>query len=166
MIKHQMKFLSGQEEIEAINYFNEAAKTALNSTCLKSRCGSIIVKGNEIIGSGFNSPPKNLESQRRCGQDKQKLHAKVTDKTCCMHAEERAIIDALIKNAGKILESRLYFARLDKEGNLAKAGKPYCTICSKLALDVGISEFILWHENGICVYNTEEYNKISYQYQD
>jgi len=161
-----MKFLSGQEEIEAIKYFNKAAETALNSTCLRSKCGAVIVKDNEIIGYGFNSPPGNLESQRRCTKDKQKLHAKVTDKTCCVHAEERAIIDGLRKNPGKILESRLYFIRLDKKGILAKAGKPYCTICSKLSLDVGIAEFVLWHENGICVYNAIEYNNLSYKYSD
>lgn len=47
-----------------------------------------------------------------------------------------------------------------------KAGKPYCTICSKLALDVGIKEFALWHEEGITIYNTEEYNTLSYQYNE
>jgi len=27
-----------------------------------------------------------------------------------------------------------------------------------MALDAGISEFVLWHEKGVCVYNTEEYS--------
>lgn len=93
-------------------------------------------------------------------------HKKVTDKTCCVHAEQRAIMDALRKNSEKLSGSRLYFIRLDKAGNTSKAGKPYCTICSKMALDAGISEFVLWHEEGICVYDTEEYNTLSYEYTE
>ena len=57
-----------REEVEAANlYLSEAGKIALlNSSCLRARCGSVIVNDNEIIGRGFNSPTRNLESQRRC----------------------------------------------------------------------------------------------------
>jgi len=91
---------------------------------------------------------------------------KITDKTCCVHAEQRAIMDALRNNPSKIEGSRLYFMRLDKDNNTTKAGKPYCTICSKMSLDVGIKEFTLWHENGIGIYNTDEYNTLSFEYTD
>lgn len=56
--------------------------------------------------------------------------------------------------------------RLDEYNGKIISGKPYCTICSKLALDVGISEFVLWHNEGICVYNTIEYNEISFGYKE
>jgi len=75
-------------------------------------------------------------------------------------------MDALRNHPEKIVGSRLYFIRLDDLGNLSRAGKPYCTICSKMALDVGIDEFVLWHEQGVSVYNTEEYNTLSFQYQE
>ena len=88
----------------------------------------------------------------------------MTDKTCCIHAEQRAIMDALSKNPIKLIGSRLYFIRLDDKDNTSKAGEPYCTICSKMALDVGISEFVLWNDKGVCVYETEEYNILSFQY--
>jgi hypothetical protein len=74
-------------------------------------------------------------------------------------------MDALARNSDKIIGSRLYFMRLDEEDNLTRAGKPYCTICSKMSLDVGIQEFVLWHEDGICVYDTDEYNLLSYKYK-
>ena len=60
-----MKYLSGEEEERTMEYIDKAAEAALGSTCLRNRCGSIIVKNDEIIGSGFNSPPANKESQRR-----------------------------------------------------------------------------------------------------
>ena len=149
-----------------MKFFSDAIKVALNSTCKRSKCGSVIVKDHEIIGVGFNSPPQNKENQRKCSYSKDSYHRKVTDKTCCIHAEQRAIIDALSKNPDKLNESRLYFIRLDNEDNPSKAGKPYCTICSKMALDVGIKEFVLWHQEGICVYDTEEYNQLSFRYKD
>lgn len=160
-----MKFISRKEENNIKIYFDEAIKEALKSTCLKSKCGSVIIKDRKIIGKGFNSPPKNLESQRKCLQNKKKIDEKVTDKTCCIHAEQRAIIDALKNNSKKIDNSVIYFIRIDKNGNKTFSGKPYCTICSKMALDVGIKEFVLWHEKGICIYNTEEYNLLSFNYK-
>ena len=123
------------------------------------------MKDGEIIGQGFNSPPQNLESQRRCHCDKAQYHKKVTDKTCCIHAEQRAILDALKFASDKLIGSDLYFIRLDPEGKPAKSGNPYCTICSKMALEVGIKTFNLWHPEGIVAYDTEEYNILSYQYQ-
>ncbi len=161
-----MKFLSGEEEKEAMKFIDESAKTALKSTCTSSRCGSVIVKNGEIIGRGSDSPPADKESERRCSVSKDVYHKKVTDKTCCVHAEQRAIIDAIKNNSGKIVSSRLFFVRLDNKGSKTRSGKPYCTICSKMALDVGIAEFVLWHDEGICVYNTGEYNTFSFQYQE
>lgn len=148
-----------------MDFIDETVKIAKQATCERAKCGSIIVKDNIIIGQGFNSPVNNLESQRRCKNNKEKYHKKVTDKTCCMHAEQRAIMDALIKNPTKIKDSKLYFIRLNKENQPEPAGNPYCTICSKMALDAGIKHFILLHEDGLKEYPTEEYNLLSYKFQ-
>lgn len=144
---------------------NELIDVARKATCQRSKCGSIVVKDEVIIGEGFNSPPQDLESSRRCAVKKSEYHQKVTDKTCCVHAEQRAIMDALAKNPDKIEGSRLYFLRL-KDDAPSFAGKPYCTICSKMALDVGIAEFVLLRENGMNVYKAEEYNTVSFDYND
>ena len=82
-----------------------------------------------------------------------------------MHAEQRAIIDALQNNAEKIKGSTLIFVRLNEQDTLEPAGNPYCTQCSKSALDVGIAEFILINKEGPTAYSTEEYNILSYQYK-
>jgi len=161
-----MKILHGAEEKEAIKFMDAAIKVAISAMCEKSKCGSVIVKNGLIIGKGFNSPPLDMESQRRCSNNKNVYDIKVTDKTCCVHAEQRAIIDALKHNSEKIIGSRLYFVRLDKDNKKMYAGKPYCTICSKMALDAGIKEFVLWHKEGITVYDTDEYNTLSFQYRE
>jgi len=157
-----MKFLYNDKVAE--EFLNETKKVALKSTCLRAKCGAVIVKDNEIIGKGFNSPPKNLESQRRCLNDKEGYDKKITDKTCCVHAEQRAIIDALKKNPEKLKGSKLYFISLDKDNLKKFAGNPYCTICSKMALDVGIFHWVLLHKEGICIYDAEEYNNLSFNY--
>jgi deoxycytidylate deaminase len=159
-----MRFLSGTEEGTALEHLAAAAEAAGKATCERARCGTVIVRENEIIGHGYNSPPNNDEHQRRCGCSKESYHKKVTDKTCCVHAEQRAILDALRKNPEKLPGSRLYFIRVDEGGKPKRSGKPYCTICSKMALDVGIDEFVLWHEAGVCVYDTKEYNALSFSF--
>jgi deoxycytidylate deaminase len=158
-----MRYLSGDEEKRATRAMNEAAKEALKSKCLRARAGSVIIKDGEIIGRGFNSPPRNKTISRCIKPDMPKDFP--SDRGCCVHAEQRAIMDALRHHPTKIIGSRLYFARLNKENKIEFAGKPYCTICSKMALDVNISEFVLWHKNGICVYDTDEYNSLSFGFR-
>lgn len=160
-----MKLLKGREEKEAIKFMNEAIGEAKKATCREWKCGSVVVNKGKIIGRGYNSPPGNMEEQRRCNMDKSKLHSKVSDKTCCMHAEERAISDAKGRNSDKLKGAKIYFIRLSLDNRVQFAGMPFCTKCSKFALDEGLSEFILWHENGICAYETGEYNLLSYEFR-
>ena len=155
-----MMILSGKERDDALAFMQKAAETAKGSCCLRSKCGSVIVKDDKIIGSGFNSPPGN-KCLELCIKDSLPKDFK-SDRTCCVHAEQRAMVDALRNGTNNIQGSRIYFIRLDENGNMKPAGKPYCTICSKMALDVGIGEFALMHENGICVYDTKEYNDVSF----
>lgn len=122
----------------AVNYLINVAKQA---TCKRSKCGAIIVHNSElVIGKGFNSMPLNVV----CDCFKEKLAPTFkSDRTCCVHAEQRAIMDALKNHSDKIVGSILYFIRLDDNDQPKHSGKPYCSICSKLALDVGISKFVL-----------------------
>lgn len=159
-----MRYLGGLEEVEALKYIMLAGEVAKDATCTRSKCGSVIVNLDLILGTGFNSPVGNLENQRRCDNPKTIYDKKVTDKTCCVHAEQRAIMDALSSNSKNLDGSRLYFVRLKNE-QISKSGEPYCTICSKMALDVGIDEFVLYKKDGICVYDTQEYNNLSYKYE-
>ena len=149
---------------ESERWMRAAAEVAKRATCGRSKCGSVIVRDDEIIGEGFNSPAGNLEGQRRCDVEKSSYHRKVTDKTCCVHAEERSIMDALRRNPDKLTGSTLYFIRLDEDGKPKFSGQPYCTICSKLALDADIAEFVLRHEDGATAYPTDEYNDLSYEF--
>ncbi|PJE64718.1 MAG: hypothetical protein COU90_00385 [Candidatus Ryanbacteria bacterium CG10_big_fil_rev_8_21_14_0_10_43_42] len=161
-----MKYLQNTEEQQAIEWMNEAAKIAEKALCLKAKCGTVIVKDGEIIGRGYNAPPLDDEKNRTCLDEYDFSGKPKYDHTCCMHAEWRAILDAIKQNSDKPKGSQLYFTRVDKDGNIKKSEEPYCTVCSRFALDAGISEFLLWQDKGICSYPTDEYNRLSYSYRD
>jgi deoxycytidylate deaminase len=106
------------------------------------------------------SQPCNFNGS--CFKDSLSIDFK-SDKTCCIHAEQRAIIDTLRKNPERISGSSLFFIRLDENDIPKRSGDPYCTICSKMALDVGIKYFNLWHNDGWVAYETDYYNKLSFK---
>ena len=138
---------------------------AQQGTCTRSKCGSVIIDDEgKIIGEGFNSQPCS-NGIVECFKDGLPKDFK-SDKTCCIHAEQRAIIYALKHFPDKIKGSMLFFLRLDENDRPKNSGQPYCTICSKLALDVGISNFVLWHKEGWTAYDTDYYNKLSFQYKE
>ena len=149
--------LQGHEQ-----FFLEAGREAEQSLCLRDRCGAVVALNGAIIGRGFNAPPKNDIALRKCALDFKESRKPKLDRTCCVHAEWRAIIDAL-RCARNLERCILYFARVDENG-MIKSGEPYCTVCSRLAMDTGIAQFGLWHEAGIRLYDTTEYNELSYQF--
>jgi deoxycytidylate deaminase len=144
-------------------YFREAGKEAEKALCLRDKCGAVVVLNGEIIGRGFSGPANNDISHRKCGLNLINSKKPKSDRTCCVHVEWRSIISA-IKNKKDITGSTLYFTRVDNEGNILKSGEPYCTACSRLALDNGVKYFGLWHDSGIKLYDTDEYNELSYQF--
>lgn len=145
---------------------DQLVAVASQATCKRSKCGSIIVTDSFsplIIGRGFNSMPCNVNGE--CFKDDLAPTFK-SDKTCCIHAEQRAIMDALKSPFSKdIVGSTLFFIRLDENDQPKHSGRPYCSICSKMALDTGIKNFVLWHVEGWTAYDTEEYNKITFDYK-
>jgi deoxycytidylate deaminase len=160
-----MYYASKQEEQEAQYWMQEAGKVAQSALCLKAKCGSVIVRDGVIIGKGFNAPPLNSTQHQKCHAPYDNSGKPKYDHTCCMHAEWRAIIDALKNNPSALVGSTLYFTRVDDKHLLIKSGLPFCTACSRFALDTGIAHFVLWNDKGIAVYDTTEYNSLSYDYR-
>ena len=172
--------LSGIEEKNSLIYLDLASKVAQVSQCLRKKCGAIILKKNVIIGEGFNSQPQNKKSDYcRKTNELLKIQNFKSDKTCCIHAEQRAILDAMFNKELFNFEedsiqdcfknSIIYFTFIDGKEKRIPSGKPYCTICSKLALDVGIEKWCLWHdksvygEEGVYLYDSFEYNELSFE---
>jgi deoxycytidylate deaminase len=161
-----MRILGGKELLESRNYMFQAAKYASLSGCLSAKCGAIIVANGIVIGTGYNSPPGNQTTQQRCMVDRTPPVGSKHDHTCCVHAEWRAVLDAVARHPDAIADSTIYFTRVDAGDRIIHSGKPYCTVCSRIVLDVGISRFVLWHEEGMTEYDTVEYNDLSYAFKN
>ena len=161
-----MRFITNQEDAElALHFLHKAESMAQKSKCLQAKCGAVIEYKRDIIGQGFNHPAN--EANRRCHLKKSDYHPKVTDNTCCIHAEQEAITDALTYgHIKKLAHSRLYFARIDNVNADIQysKGEPFCTLCSKMALRFKIPEWVLLQEDGIALYDSIEYDRLSAAY--
>ncbi len=140
-----------------------AVETARRALCLKKKCGAVIVRDGRVIGEGYNAPPLDREEHRICREAFDPGKPKY-DRTCCLHAEWRAIMDALRRNPDQLPGSTIYFTRVDENGEIVKSGEPFCTVCSRVALDAGIATFVLWQEPGLRAYPADVYNRLSYEY--
>lgn len=143
-------------------YFQMAADEAKLATCTRARCGSVIVKDGVVLAGGFNAPAGEDEAQRKCEVSFDKSAKPAYDTTCCVHAEWNAILNALKAHGRDVEGSTLYFMRVDDAGNFTGAGQPFCTVCSRLSLQSGIAQFVLWHADQALFYDTAEYNLASY----
>ncbi|HYH74763.1 MAG TPA: deaminase [Candidatus Saccharimonadales bacterium] len=159
-----MKRIIGDDLKTIRPFFIAAGKLAEQAKCLRGLCGTVVIKDGEIIGKGYNGPAFDDVDNRTCNDVYELQRKPKFDKTCCTHAEWRAIIDACKRNPDKIEDSVLYFMRVDIEGNFTDAGDPYCTTCSRLTLESGIGEFALWNAGGADIYSAAEYNRKSYDY--
>ncbi len=154
---------------ELMAYFHIAAQFAQKSTCKKAHCGCILVKDGRVIAGGYNAPPLGDVENQKCDYVyPAKRKRPQNDCTCCVHAEWRAIIDALRSgNSADLVGSTLYFTRVDEFGKKYFAPEkytPHCTVCSRLGLDAGISTWVLWGDPEPVMYGAKEYNDLSYQF--
>lgn len=158
-----MKRIEGKA-FEAIRpYFEQAARVAEDATCQRARCGAVIVSGDQIIGKGYNSPAGHDEAQRLCDAEMITTERPKYDKTCCIHAEWRAVLEACKAHPDAIAASTLYFMRIDDDGGFTDAGDPFCTVCSRLTMEAGVVAFALYNDGGADIYPLDEYNLKSYE---
>ena len=155
-----MRYLTKEESKQAQEHILVAVEEANKSTCKKSQRGAVIVKNGEIIGRGYNK----VTIEEFCDPC---IREHITDNSrvelcSASHAEQLAIIDALKK--GKDLEgSRMYHIKV-KDGKIRPSEDVSCTVCSRLVLEVGISDFVLLQKKGLALYSAEEFNRKSFDY--
>jgi deoxycytidylate deaminase len=159
-----MRILKESEEQDALKWLDEAARVAKGSLCDRAHCGSVIVKDGAIVAEGFNSPPQNDGALRTCLNEYEIPAGFRHDRTCCIHAEQRAIQSA--HKAGKDMSgAKIYFVAVDEAGNKVKATDMKCTICSRAVVDAGMAEFIFYAAEGVRSYDPAEVDALSYEYK-
>ncbi|RDY23573.1 cytidine deaminase [Romboutsia maritimum] len=114
-------------------YFMEIAEIVKKrSTCMRRQVGAIIVKDKQILTTGYNGSPKNLDHCEETGCKRQELNIPSGERheLCrALHAEQNAIIQAAHNGVG-ISGSTLYVTT-----------KP-CVLCAKMCINAGITKII------------------------
>lgn len=114
-------------------YFMEIAEIVKKrSTCIRRQVGAIIVKEKQILTTGYNGSPRNLEHCESIGCKRQELNIPSGQRheLCrALHAEQNAIIQAAY-NGVSINGSTLYVTT-----------RP-CILCAKMCINAGIIKII------------------------
>ena len=124
-------------------YINIAQQVAQRSTCFRIKFGSVIVKDDQIIATGYVGAPRKTKDcfeRGNCLRDEMNIpHGERYELCRSVHSEQNAIINAA--RAGvSLLGGNMYLHGEDLKGNIIDAFP--CFICKKMIINCGIDKVI------------------------
>ncbi len=131
-------------------YLNIAREVSRRSTCFRRTIGAIIVRGDQIVSTGYAGAPRKTKDSLEhgfCLRDKLKIpHGQRYELCRSVHAEQNAIINAA--RAGVSLHGGDMYLF----GSLPGKDKPInafpCFICKKMIINAGLERVICSKEEG------------------
>lgn len=121
-------------------YLNIALAVARRSTCLRRQYGAVIVKGDNIIATGYNGSARgepNCCDVGECWRQANNIpHGERYEKCVAVHAEDNAISQA----GREAIGATLYLAGLE-DGKPIKA-EP-CLMCARKIRNARIKEVVV-----------------------
>ena len=133
------------DRVDKINYYLDIAETvAQRGTCLRNNYGSVIVKNDEIISTGYSGAPrgrKNCIDIGHCRRKENNTPSGAGYELCrSVHSEQNAIISS---NRKDMLGSTLYLVGINKRnGEYVSDNKP-CTLCKRMIINAGIEKVVM-----------------------
>lgn len=127
------------------NYYLDIAQTVLErGTCLRRNFGSIIVKNDEIISTGYTGSPrrrKNCLDIGFCKREELNVPRGQRYELCrSVHSEANCIISASRRD---MLGSVMYLVGRDmKTGKLIEDASS-CAMCKRLIINSGIEKIVI-----------------------
>ncbi|OUQ78603.1 deaminase [Flavonifractor sp. An100] len=133
------------KRIDKENYYLDIAQTVSErSTCLRRCYGSIIVKNDEIIATGYNGAPrgrKNCVDLNYCTREAMNIPSGERYELCrSVHAEANCIISAA---RSETLGATLYMTCRDPGTGDLIAGSTSCSMCRRLIINAGIKRVVI-----------------------
>lgn len=128
--------------IDKTNYYLDLAESTLErSTCIRRNFGAVIVKDDEIIGTGYNGAPrgrKNCDDLGYCLREKLNVPRGERYELCrSVHAEQNAIISV---ERSKMLGSTIYLCgKSHTDGSYVENSSP-CALCKRMIINAGIKD--------------------------
>jgi dCMP deaminase len=127
------------------NYYLDIAETVLGrGTCLRRNYGSIIVKNDEIISTGYTGAPrgrKNCSDLGFCRRQQLNIPRGTQYELCrSVHSEANAIISASRKD---MIGATLYLVGKNLEtGDFVEKANS-CTMCKRMIINSGIEMIVI-----------------------
>ena len=133
------------KRVSKVNYYLDIAESvAERGTCLRNNYGSIIVKNDEIISTGYTGAPrgrKNCIDLGYCTRQKYEMPSGKGYERCrSVHSEQNAIISAARKD---MIGATLYLVGINKRnGEYVKDNEP-CSFCKRMIINAGIEKVVM-----------------------
>ncbi|MDP4153754.1 MAG: deaminase [Bacillota bacterium] len=132
------------QRIDKENYYLDIAETVLErGTCLRRNYGTIIVKNDEIIATGYTGAPrgrKNCSAVGVCRRDAMNVPRGERYELCrSVHAEANAIISA---SRNDMIGSTLYLVGRDMKTGELLSDAESCSMCKRLIINAGIAKVV------------------------
>ncbi len=127
------------------NYYLDIAETVLErGTCLRRNYGSIIVKNDEIISTGYTGSPrgrKNCIDLNLCIREKFNVPRGKQYELCrSVHSEANAIISASRRD---MIGAALYLVGKDAKNGEYVENANSCSMCKRLIINAGIKSVFI-----------------------
>lgn len=127
------------------NYYLDIAETILKrGTCLRRNYGSIIVKNDEVIATGYAGAPRqraNCTDIGYCMRDKLNIQrGQMYEKCRSVHSEVNAIISAERKD---MIGATLYLVGIEKKTGKYIENANSCAMCKRVIINAGIENVII-----------------------
>ena len=133
------------KRIDKINYYLDIAETvSKRGTCLRNNYGSVIVKNDEIISTGYTGAPrgrKNCIDLGVCRRKQNNTPSGAGYELCrSVHSEQNAIISSTRKD---MIGSTLYLVGINNRNGEYIADNYPCTLCKRMIINAGIERVIM-----------------------
>ena len=128
------------DRVSKENYYLDIAQTVSErATCLRRRFGSIIVKNDVIVSTGYNGAPrgrKNCTDLASCHREELGIPRGERYELCrSVHAEANAIISA---SRDKMIGSSLYLVGTEVDTGAYVSNSSSCSMCKRMIINAGI----------------------------
>jgi len=142
-------------------YLTIAKQIAMRSACYRNRMGSVIVKEDQIIATGYIGAPRKTKDcfeRQNCLRTTLGMpHGQRYEICRSVHSEQNAIINAA-RGAASTLGSRIYIWGEDTTtGKLIDAFP--CFICKRMIINAGIESVIIMTREGVKAFRVEDWVK-------
>jgi deoxycytidylate deaminase len=152
----QRRPLNRQDSHVAEQMAERAAELARDSRA-RTRHAAVLMLEGSLLAWGNNGVPYPGEDHCYCKYGELGHHDE-----CRTHAEQRAITLARDADGWRLLPgSKLIYVRLEADDSVRLEEPHFCARCSRLALSLGVSEWIFALPEGLTAYTAADYDRIA-----